>query len=133
DDHLLAVLAMRHHGGEVRLRARGKEETRLHAEALGADLLQPVDGGVVAEDVVADFRARHRLAHRGGGTGDGVAAKVDRRCHRRLSFSFSSAALPGQSSRSPSWLSGSGTVLSAAWRSRGLGLMYRSPVTISPI
>src|SRR5258708_40320242 len=130
-DHLLAALAMRHERREVRLRPGGKEESRLHAEALRGDLLQAVHPGIVAEDVAADGGLRHRGAHGGRRLGNGVASKVY--FQRRLSFSFSSAALPGQSSRSASWLSGSATVLSDPCRSRGLEAKYKRPVTISPI
>ena len=49
----------------------------------GKALLQTVDGGVVAEDVVAHLRARHGLAHGRGGTGDGVAAQIDGVSHGR--------------------------------------------------
>src|SRR5207253_9499634 len=40
---------------------------------------EAIDGGVVAEDVVADFRAGHGGAHAGGRPSYGVAAEVDRR------------------------------------------------------
>jgi hypothetical protein len=80
-DDFLAALAMRHHRGEVRLRAGGKEEPRLHAEALGGDLVQAIDGGIVAEDVVADLGLGHGAAHGLGGLGDGVAAQVDQVFH----------------------------------------------------
>jgi len=39
--------------------------------------LQAVHGGIVAEDVVAHFRAGHGLAHRGRRLRDGVAAEVE--------------------------------------------------------
>ena len=42
-----------------------------------ARLFQPVDGGVFAVNVVADFGFHHGAPHGGGGLGDGVAAQVD--------------------------------------------------------
>jgi crotonobetainyl-CoA:carnitine CoA-transferase CaiB-like acyl-CoA transferase len=48
------------------------------AEAVAHPQLEHcVDGRVFAVDVVADVGARHDLAHRGRGKGDGVAAQVD--------------------------------------------------------
>ena len=49
----------------------------LLAEQRGDDVLQEVDGGVLAELIVADRRGRHGGAHRVGGLGDGVRAQVD--------------------------------------------------------
>jgi hypothetical protein len=77
DDDLLPALAVRHERGEVGLGPGGEEEALLHAEALGGDFLQSVDGRVVAEDVVAHGGLGHGAAHRGRGLRDGVAAKID--------------------------------------------------------
>ncbi len=64
-------------GEHVGHRPGGREERGLLAEQPGDPLLERADGGVLAVDVVADLGARHRGAHRLGGTGDGVAAEVD--------------------------------------------------------
>ena len=55
----------------------------LLAGQLGGALLERDDGGVVAEDVVADLGLGHRAAHRRRGLGDGVGAKVDEVGHGR--------------------------------------------------
>ena len=78
DQVLVAALAMAHQRREVALRARRHEQRRLLAEHRGDALLQRVDGGVVAEHVVAQRRGHHRVAHRRRRPGDGVAAQVDR-------------------------------------------------------
>ena len=65
------------HADLVGHRAGRHVERGLLAGDLGGALLQPVDGGIVAEPVVADLRVGHRLAHGGGGSGDGVRTEVD--------------------------------------------------------
>ncbi len=47
------------------------------AGQLGGTLLEGIDGGVIAEDVVADLRLRHGAAHLRSGPGDGVRSEVD--------------------------------------------------------
>src|SRR4029079_12376607 len=53
--------------------------------------------------------------------------------YRRLALNFSSAAWPGQSSFSPSALSGASTVRRCACRSSGSFSTYSRPVTICPL
>ena len=86
-DRLLAAAQVAQLRDEVAHRAAGDEEGRLLAEQLGRPLLEGVDGGVVAEDVVAELGLVHGLAHGRRGVGDGVAAEVDH------SVSASSAGL----------------------------------------
>jgi hypothetical protein len=50
----------------------------LLADARSSRGLEPVHGRILAEDVVANFGARHRLAHGGRRARHGVAAEVDR-------------------------------------------------------
>ncbi len=76
-DRLLAPVQVGHLGDEVAHGARRDEEARLLPEQRGGALLERVDGRVVAEDVVADLRLRHRAPHGGSGVGDGVRAQVD--------------------------------------------------------
>ena len=58
----------------------GREPERgLVAEHRRDPLLEPVDRRVLAELVVADLGAGHRLAHRRRGPGDGIGAQVDER------------------------------------------------------
>ena len=57
--------------------AGGDEEGGFFAEEFGGGKLELGDGGVIAEDVVADRGFGHGFAHGGGGLGDGVAAEVD--------------------------------------------------------
>ena len=87
DDDLVAASAMRHHADQVRLRARRHVERRLETQQRGDLVLQRVDVGVVAEDVVADVRGRHRRAHRGRRPRHGIAAEIHR--HRGLLVRFS--------------------------------------------
>jgi hypothetical protein len=75
--YFVAALAVAHDRDEVALRAARHEQRRLLAEHRRDALLQRVDGRVVAEHVVAELGAHHRLAHRGRRAGDGVAAQVD--------------------------------------------------------
>ena len=63
DDDFVAALAMAHQRGEVRLRPGRKEERRVEAEHLCGAFLQPVDGRIVAEHVVAELCFHHRAAH----------------------------------------------------------------------
>src|SRR5436190_1775103 len=65
DDHAFAALAVADQRGEVGLGARGKEERRLEAEALGRLRLQAVDRRIVAKDVVAKLGVHHGAAHAG--------------------------------------------------------------------
>ena len=68
----------------VGLGAAGEIERRLLTEQCRRTLLEPDDGGVIAQHVVADLGLEHGLAHTGAGPGDGVAAQVDRSpCHPR--------------------------------------------------
>ena len=93
DDDLVAALAMAHRCDEVALRAAGHEQRRLLAEHRCDALLQRVDGRVVAEDVVTELGAHHRVAHRGGWSRDGVAAQIDN-LHGLRSRKFFSIACP---------------------------------------
>src|SRR5581483_10944507 len=76
-DGFVAALAVRQQRDEVGHGAAGDEHGRLLAHPVGGHLLQALDGGVVAEDVVSDFGPEHRLAHRRRGMRDRVAAQVD--------------------------------------------------------
>ena len=78
DDVLVAARAMRHHADEVRLRAGGHEHRSLEPQQRGGLGLQRIDAGIVAENVVAHGRGGHDRAHRRGGPGYGVGAKVGR-------------------------------------------------------
>src|SRR5690606_30636879 len=60
------------------------------SEHPGRELLQAVDGGVVAEDVVAEFGGLHGGPHRCGRPRDGVAPEIDHRCSLRCSLALDS-------------------------------------------
>ncbi len=79
EDDLVAGFRLRLDADEVAHGARGHEQRRLLAEQRGHRLLQPVDGGVLAVDVVADRRGHHGGEHGRGGHGDGVGTEVDGR------------------------------------------------------
>jgi len=72
----LAVLGVDHDGQQVAHGPRGDEERGLLADGPGGEFLELADGGVLAEDVVADRRAAHGPAHGRRGPGDGVGAEV---------------------------------------------------------
>jgi hypothetical protein len=78
DDVLVAAAAVAHQPAQVALRAGGHEQRGLETEVGRDASLQRVDRGVVAEDVVAQRGGTHRVPHRRGRAGDGVAAQVDR-------------------------------------------------------
>ena len=56
--------------------AAGDEQAGLLAEQFGRSFLQRTDGRILAEDVVANLRVRHRAPHFGGRHGDRVGPQV---------------------------------------------------------
>ena len=76
-DHLLAAGEVGQLGDQVAHRARCHEEPGLHAEQLGGAILEGVDRGVVAEDVIAHLGGGHGAAHRRRRVGHSVGAQVD--------------------------------------------------------
>ena len=72
-------------GEEVAHATGGDEERGFLFEKFGGALLQAIDGGVLAVDIVADFGFGHGAAHGGSWLCDGVAAKINGResGHRR--------------------------------------------------
>src|SRR5271163_1584537 len=73
----LAVLSVDLDGDDVSHGAGGDEEPGFFAENFGGALFQPVDSGVFAVNVVADFGFGHSAAHSSRGTSYGVAAEID--------------------------------------------------------
>ena len=80
-DDLAAPRHVGHVRHEIAHRAAGHEEAGLLAGQLRGALLEGVDGGVVAEDVVAHHRLGHGPTHLWGGSRDGVRTEVDVRGH----------------------------------------------------
>lgn len=76
-DDFVARLGLGADGGLVGHGAGGDEAGGFFAEESGKLFLESQDGGIIAEDIVADVGVGHDLAHGCGGAGDGVAAKVD--------------------------------------------------------
>ena len=76
-DDLVALARERTERDLVRHRPGGRPDGRFLAEQGGDPFLEAVDGRVVAEDVVADLRVVHGLAHAGAGLGDGIAPQID--------------------------------------------------------
>ncbi len=91
----IARPAMQPDANLIRHRARRDQQRSLLAEELGQAGLEPQDGGVFVENVVADFRGGHCGPHAGGRLGERVAAKIQgAMCGRhglagRLSWGFS--------------------------------------------
>ena len=77
EDHFVAGIRERGHAEEIPHRARRHEEGRFLAQQSRHTPLECNNGGVVAEDVVADFRFRHGPAHGRSRSRHGVAAQVD--------------------------------------------------------
>ena len=85
-EEFVAGLAVNAHAELVAHRAGGDEESGFFAEHAGDSLFEAADGGVFAENIVADFGGGHGGAHAGGGASYGIAAEVDRRLHHGFSF-----------------------------------------------
>ena len=77
-DDLVAGLSVGADGGLVGHGAGRDEAGCLFAEQLRHMPLQFDDGRIIAQNVVAQRRGRHRVQHGLGWLGDGIAAKVDR-------------------------------------------------------
>jgi hypothetical protein len=77
-DDLLAVLGVQLDADGVSHGAGRDEHARLFAKDFRGAPLEPVDGGVLAVNVVADLGLRHGAPHLGGRAGDGVAAQIDK-------------------------------------------------------
>ncbi len=73
----VARAAVQHERDLVGHRPGGDEERGLFAQQLRDLGLERGDRGVLAVDVVADLRRRHRLPHLGRRAGDRVGAKID--------------------------------------------------------
>jgi hypothetical protein len=65
------------YGNEIAHAASGDEKSRFFIEDFGSALLEIVDGGVLAVNVVTNFSGGHGAAHFFAGTCDGVAAQVN--------------------------------------------------------
>ena len=76
-DRLHPAAEVRELRDEIALGATGDEDGGFLAEQVGGAFLERVDGGVVAEDVVAELRLRHRASHLRRRPRHGVAPKVD--------------------------------------------------------
>ncbi len=76
-DHLVAGGGQEPQANLVGHGAAGGEEGCLLAQEVGHLLLEGVDGGVLAANVVAHLGPVHGLAHGGGGPGDRVGTQID--------------------------------------------------------
>ena len=77
DDVLVTPLAVREQCAQVALSAGRHEQGRLKAEQIGNFRLQCVDAGVIGEDVVAQGRTGHGIAHARRRLRDGIATQVN--------------------------------------------------------
>ena len=71
-DHLVAAAAMHQQADQVAHRARRHEQAGFLAQAIGRECLQPLDGRVIAQHVVADLGFCHGSAHGRRGFGHGI-------------------------------------------------------------
>ena len=78
EDDLVAAAAVRQDRNQVAHRPADHQQGRLLAEPLGGHLLEPVDGGVLTEDVVAKLGMVNRLPHLRRGKSYSIAAKINR-------------------------------------------------------
>ena len=76
-DDLIAAPAVRQHSDQVAHRAAGDEQPGFFAQALRCPLLQPVDGRILPEHVVANRCLRHSPAHLRRRPGHRVAAQIN--------------------------------------------------------
>ena len=76
-DHFLPVLGVQLDRDGVAHGAGGHEQRGFLAGDFGRALLQPVDGGIFAVNVVADLGLHHGAPHLGRGLGHGIAAQID--------------------------------------------------------
>ena len=77
EHRLGAARAMHQHRDQIAHRAAGDQQRGFLAHRVRRHRLEPIDGGVLAVNVVAQLGARDRLAHLGRRQGDGVAAQID--------------------------------------------------------
>ena len=82
-DDVVAGPSQRAQRDLIRHRAGRHPQRGFLAEQRRDARLQLVDGGVLAVLVVADRRARHRLAHRGRRPRDRIGAQIDWSAHGR--------------------------------------------------
>ncbi len=78
DEDLVAGVCEGAEGELIGHGARGGEEGGFLAEKFGDAGFEEFDGGVVAEDIVADGGGGHDGAHGLGGLRDGVATEINR-------------------------------------------------------
>ena len=97
-EDLVARPAMHQRRRHVAHGARGHEHGGLLAEQIGDALAQQVHGRIVADLLVADFRARHRLPHRRRRPGLGVRQQIDAD-RRRLGIARGRGVVHGVSRR----------------------------------
>ncbi len=76
DDHLVAAPRQRAQAELVAHRPRGHKKGRFFAQHAGHDLLEPLDGGIFAVDVVTHRRRRHCAAHGLARPGDRIAPEI---------------------------------------------------------
>ncbi len=76
EKRLGAARAMRQHRGQIPHRAARHEHRGFLAHHLRRQPFEPIDGRVFAINIVAEFGARHRLAHLFGRQRDSVAAEI---------------------------------------------------------
>src|SRR6516165_6883151 len=76
-DHFVAVVGPEFDRDEVAHATRRNEESSLFVKDFSGTLLELIDRGVFAVNVVAHFRSSHGAAHFVAWTCDSVAAKVD--------------------------------------------------------
>ena len=94
DDDFLAWLRVKANGELIAHRAGRHEERGLFPKHCGHHLLEAIDGGIFAVDIVSHVCACHRFSHGVSGFRDRIAAQVDhqgsRACHKIVSRGHSS-------------------------------------------
>ena len=83
-DYLIARLGMDLDRDLVGHSSRGAKKTGFHGKAFGEDGLEPQNGGIVAQDVVANRGCGHGSEHGLGGAGYGIGAEIRSRCIHRF-------------------------------------------------
>ena len=77
NDHFIPALAVYEQGQQVPHRPRRDKDRRFLAHHPCSQVLQPVDCGIIAVDIIPHFRFGHGLAHLRCGLGNGIRTKID--------------------------------------------------------
>ena len=76
-DNFVARLRVDFGANLVRHGAGGDEQSGFFTQQLGGEILQPVDGGIFAEHIIADLGLGHGPTHFRRGFGNGITTQIN--------------------------------------------------------